>query len=132
MPYINATEVKAIRKELKNELPYFKFSVRKSGSSTVQVTIVQSPIEMRKDISNEYENVNHFYIREKYKVDHQYAIDPDKDIRVEVLQKIKCIAAGNQRIIVEDGDYGSVPNYYVDIRIGRWDKPFTVNTDLVK
>lgn len=46
MAYINAEDVKAIRKELKEAFPKFKFGVRKTSSGMrVDVTIKQGPTD---------------------------------------------------------------------------------------
>ena len=46
MAYINAEDVKAIRKELKEAFPKFKFGVRKSTSGMrVDVTVKQGPTD---------------------------------------------------------------------------------------
>jgi len=46
MAYINAEDVKAIRKELKEAFPKFKFGVRKTNSGMrVDVTVKQGPTD---------------------------------------------------------------------------------------
>ena len=29
-----------------------------------------------------------------------------------------------QKEVTYDYDYGSIPNYYLNMRIGKWDKPY--------
>ena len=59
MAYINAKDVQAIRKELKENFKDFKFSITKSHSSSVNVTILSGPVDFS-DISDEngYAQIN--------------------------------------------------------------------------
>lgn len=121
MPYITTEEVKEIRQKLKKEFPNFKFSIRKSESSSgVDVTILTAPIQMlinEDDIQRGYRQVNHFWINETYE---EYP-----EVR-EILNKIKGIMNKKNGVLVEDSDYGTVPYYYTNIYIGDYNKPFVV------
>jgi len=114
MPFISTQEVKEIRTQLKAQLPEFKFSVTKCHHSEVSVSIMAGPVEFDKA----HFQVNHFWI------DSNYANQPE--IR-DLFNKIMGIIRGSkgQRIIVEDGDYGSIPNYYISLNVGKWDKPYS-------
>lgn len=107
MPYISKEKVKEIRNELKKTFPKVKFSVRKDNSS-VDISIMESPFDF-----GENTNVNHYYINDHFE---------DKK-QAEFLQKVSDIATNGQKQESFDGDYGSIPNYYVSIRIGKWNKP---------
>ena len=71
------------------------------------------------DNENGHEGVNHYYIKDHYK---------DKSEVCEVLCKINDIMRKDNEIVSEDGDYGSIPNFYTHLEIGRWDKPFVMKT----
>lgn len=117
MPYISTERVKEIRTELKSQFPDFKFSVRTENYSTVAIAILEAPFNMLPEDEKKYTGVNHFYIAEHYK---------DEPEIKEVLLKIKDIANKGNGTLVEDGDYGTVPNFYIDIKIGNYDNPFKV------
>ena len=116
MPYISTEDVRAKRNVLKKEFPEFKFSVRRSGGSSIHVDILEAPFNMLTEGSN-YEQVNQFYIAEHYK--HFPKIS-------RVLLRIYEILKEGNYIENEDGDYGSIPHFYVNISIGNWEKPFQV------
>ena len=109
MPYISADEVKEIRKEIKKTFPEFKFSITKKHSSSVCITLLKGPV----DFGTEQADVNHFYVDEYWDGRPQ-----------EILSKIVDIAKRKQKETVYDMDYGSVPNYYVNISIGKWNRPY--------
>lgn len=121
MPYISPEQTKIYRQALKKALPGWKLSVRTRNYSTVSVSVVSGPLEFPQEETKQsgwrdnYEQVNHFYI------DKFYANFPDW---VKVLNTIKSIIGNDQRELVYDGDYGSVPTYYIDIAIGQWNKPY--------
>lgn len=56
-------------------------------------------------------------------------LGPDKEDRPEAIAVIDAIIAEIHkveapRIVSEDGDYGSIPNFYYDVTFGAWDKPY--------
>jgi hypothetical protein len=109
MPYINLEEVVRIRRELKKNFPGWKFSVRKHHYTAVIVAILSGPV----DLGLEYHSVN------------QYNIDRMYHGRVkEVLQAISDIMRKNVKIMSVDADYGSITNFYTNLRIGTWEDPF--------
>jgi len=116
MPYISKEEIARKRKAIRAALPGFKVSVRSMDYSGIQVTLQEGPITMPVG-DRGYEQVNHFYYRK------HYADRPDV---VEVLDRIMAIAASDQEEAFYDGDYGSVPNFYVRLSIGAWDRPYVV------
>ncbi len=105
MPYISTERVSEIRKQLKATFPDVKFSVRRRHYSTVSISIMKSPYSWPENPLN----LNPFYL-ERYE-------------HSEFLQQVHDIANAGNRIVSEDGDYGSIPKFYLDIQIGKWDKP---------
>lgn len=105
MPYISTERVAEIRKELKAKFPNVKFSVRKQHWSTVAVSIMESPYTWPEGT----QGLNHFYL-DRY--DHS-----------EFLQAVHDIMNAGNRIVSEDGDYGSIPAFYTSLEIGQWNRP---------
>jgi len=114
MPYIDKNEVARIRKELKNALPNFKISVIRQHYFSVNIVLLSGPAELTK---REHEQVNPYYIKENYTGEAK-----------NVLLKVSKIASKKQHEQQYDMDYGSIPNYYINISIGDWDKPY-INTN---
>src|ERR1035437_5695164 len=114
MPYITSERVSEIRKELKKEFPSKKgwtLSITKRHYSTVCVDILTAPFQLLIG-ERKYEQVNEFYIKDHYK---------DKPQVAEALSKIQSIIANGNHTVSEDGDYGSIPAFYTQLSIGRWD-----------
>lgn len=114
MPFISSEEVAAIRKGIKRALPDYTFSIRKQHHSTIDVAILSGPIVG-------VDHVNAHWYKETFR--------PDKENRPDVIAVIDAILAEIFRvkpckIVSEDGDYGSIPNFYYDVSFGRWDKPY--------
>ena len=111
MPYISTEQVKEIRNNLKRTFPDFKFSVRREHYSNVNVNIMSGPINFGKG----YEPVNHYWIDSNY----------GDNVQVkDFLNAVNDVVGGNVREVTYDYDYGSIPNYYYSICIGKWDKPY--------
>lgn len=117
MPYITTERVKEIRNTIKKEFPKYKFSIRREHFSSIYIIIKSGPIQLLTSPKNGYESVNHFYVGEHY-------ADTPK-VR-DIIQKVVDIARDGQHEQFYDGDYGSVPNYYVNVHIGEWDKHYEV------
>lgn len=119
MPYISTERVAEIRAQIKKEFPEYKFSITKDHS-TVRVKILSGPIEFLVDeneMQRGYGQVNHYYIHEHYK---------NFPEALEVLKRIDDIMNVGNGVLVEDGDYGTVPNFYTDISIGDYEKRYEV------
>jgi len=116
MPFITKEEIAKRRKAIKAALPGFKVSVRTMDHCGIAVTIQEGPISMPVD-SRGYEQVNPYYYKEHYKQNPEV---------VRVLDQVMAIAASDQEESFYDGDYGSVPNFYVQLSIGNWDRPYQV------
>lgn len=118
MPYIPTEVVKEKRKILRKKFPDWKLSVRTVNHSKIAVTLLSGPIDIQfseVDKESRYEQVNHFYIKEWY--------ENQPELR-DVMLEIKDIIGREQRELVYDGDYGSVPTYYISMCIGDWEKPY--------
>lgn len=106
MPYISVEEVDVIRKELKEAFPNIKFSVVREHYSGVLISVMKGDMRFPK----EYEQINEHY--------------PERYENGEFLKKVIGIASKNVRTIANDGDYGNIPNYYVSVHVGKWNKPY--------
>ncbi len=108
MPFISSTEVAAMRKAIRAALPEFKVSVTRRHHTEVDVRLMSGPIAP-------VPHVNVFWYKEKL------ASRPDVVKVVDtILAEIKKVKT--PRIVSEDSDYGSIPNYYYNIDFGTWDK----------
>ena len=123
MAYIDAKDVQAIRKELKENFKGFKFSVTKSHSSSVNVTILSGPVDFS-DITDEsgYAQIN------------QYWLDRTGDHKAMFEKMIDIIKTAPMR---GDGynkqgwfdksdsmtDYFHTA-YYFNVNVGKWSQPY--------
>lgn len=114
MPYITTERVKEIRQELKTKYPDVKFSVTRHRHSKVCIAIMESSFEW----PSPQQDLNTFYL-ERYP-------------HSEFLEQVKEIANKGNGTLVEDSDYGTVPKFYVDIEIGKWDRPHVFKPKEVK
>lgn len=134
---------KLVRKQLKKELPGFKFSVTSkhfSGGSSISVALMAAPFPVfakDKDVNGneqakDYAQLNHFQLRKGFNYSHRHPgvcngvfLTPDA---WKVLSRAVEIGQfhnwDNSDI---QTDYFDV-NYYFDIAIGKWDKPFQIIT----
>lgn len=117
MPYITKQQVKEKREQLKKEFPDFKFSVRTHSWSSVHVTIIAAPINLLLDKNNSSETVNCYYIAKHY--------NQHPEIRDVLLAIYDILKSGNY-IESEDGDYGSIPKFYIHLTVGSLAKPFKI------
>ena len=118
MPYISANRVREIKQQIKKEFPEFKFSVRTRHNSTVVIDILEGPVNMMVTdyaLQHGYDNVNHFYIKEHY--------EKWPEVRDILLHIYKIANEGNATQFY-DSDYGAIPEFYVDLNIGDWNKPY--------
>lgn len=102
---------KETRLDLKKAFPNFKFSVT-SDYNSISVSIMSGDL----DFGTTYESVNHFYISDNYKGEAK-----------QMLQVINDLVQRHNYVTSEDSDYGSIPNYYFNLTIGKWDKPYKLN-----
>lgn len=138
MAYIDTKDVKAIREALKAEFGKdFKFSVTRDHYSGVRIAIMSGVANFydgELDTTDKYSGrvyefdgyaqINHYHL-------HHYGAYQT------LLEKISEIAhtapglAGGKKYFCEDdvmSDYFSRA-YYVNIHVGRWDKPYEINIE---
>jgi hypothetical protein len=111
MPYITKETVKQKREQLKKAFPDFKFSIIRHHGSTLKVHILEAPVNLAESTGEE--QVNHYYIKSHYQGEKR-----------EILRKIADIMLAGEESAHYDADYGYIPNFYVSLSIGDWDKPF--------
>lgn len=123
MAYINAEDVKAIRKELKENFKKFKFSVTKSHSSSVNVTIKSGPVDFS-DITdaNGYAQVNQYWLERtgQHKAMFEKIVDIIKTapMRGEGYNKNGWFDKSDAMT-----DYFHTA-YYFNINVGSWNNPY--------
>lgn len=110
MPFISTEEVKEIRQALKKALPGFKLSVRKEDYSSLCVAFLAGPV----DLGEKYVQVSPYHLN-NFSSEARKALET----ALEAIDSIKPKYTEH-----EDGDYGSIPNYYRHIEIGKWNKPY--------
>jgi len=114
MPYISTDKVREYRQTLKKMFPGWKLSVRTEGYSQVAVSIMNGPLY--DPTSHKGQQINPYYIESNYS---------DHPEWIPVLNKIKDVITKDNYTVCVDGDYGNIPNYYIQISIGKWDRPYT-------
>lgn len=138
MAYITADEVSAIRKELKNKFPQFKFGCRKSsGSLSVAVTIKSGPIDFISNFNEaiaersrpndplgprpvtNYLNVNPYWYKEHF----------TGEVADMIGEMIKIIKTAPDRKWYDNSDIQTDyfdTAYYFDLQVGSWERPYKV------
>jgi hypothetical protein len=111
MPYISTERVKEVREVLKKKFPTVKFSVTREHYSTIRIAIMESNYRWSKD----HQSLNHFYL--------------ENEENSKFLLQIKEIANAGNKIESVDGDYGNIPKFYLDMQVGKWDKPHKWKAD---
>lgn len=117
MPYLAADTVKEYRALIRKEFPKWKISVTREHYTTVYVKILEAPINMIAYAERTYHDVT------EHNIKNSYANNPEA---AEALKKIFAIIQKDQKESFHDSDYGSVPNFYANVRIGEYDKPFKI------
>ena len=121
MAYISANDVKAIRAELKEKFPKWKFGVRKgAGSLSVDVTIKQGTASFE---GKTYQQVNQYWI-DSHWTDFEDAAAL-KRIN-EIMHNAPGRAGGKKFYDNSDAmtDYFDTA-FYTHLSIGSWDQPYT-------
>jgi hypothetical protein len=125
MAYISAQDVQAIRTELKQKFPKWKFAVRKgSGSLSVDVNIMQGTESFDDQFSNgrRYAQVNQYWIADHF-------ADSSERQAIEMINEIMHNApgrAGGKQYFDESDaqtDYFHTA-FYTHLSIGKWDKDY--------
>jgi hypothetical protein len=122
MAYISAQDVKAIRNELKQNFPNWKFSVRKgSGSLSVDVTILQGDAKFE---GNTYQQVNQYWIADHWSNDYDRAVLTKIN---EIMHNAPGRAGGKVFFDESDAmtDYFHTA-FYTHLAIGAWNKPYAL------
>lgn len=121
MAYISTETVKEIKSNIKRVFPTkegYKFSITKRDSMEVCVSVLSAPINFDLE-GRSYKSINHYWIDSNYE---------GKQLRF--LKQLKSLIEGNAGTQYDRnaGDMGAdYPdcNYYIDISLGKWNKPFT-------
>ena len=120
MAYISAEDVKAIRKELKESFPKWKFSVRKaSGGLAVDVTIQKGTCAFE---GKDHAQVNQYWIDSHWQ-------DEDDKAALTKINEIMHNAPGRAggKVFFDHSD--AMTDYfhtafYTHLSIGGWNKPY--------
>ena len=135
MAYISTEEVAAIRKELKAQLPQYKFSVTKHHHSSVTVAFMKGPAfaefqsrdrytgEFKDDVIEGHEQLNHHWAMDVYGEENGALIK-----KVEEIIKTAPVKAGGRAWYDKSDamtDYFDTA-FYMSIHVGKWDKPYEV------
>lgn len=126
MAYISATDVKAIRTELKQQFPRFKFAVRKgSGSLSVDVVIKQATFAFEDAFNKQgkrHAQVNQYWIKDHF-------ADAEERAFIEQVNEIMHNAPGRAggRVYFDESD--AMTDYfhtafYTHLSIGQWDAEY--------
>jgi hypothetical protein len=120
MAYISATDVAAIRNELKQAFPKWKFSVRKgAGSLSVDVNIVKGTAKFE---GKDYAQVNQYWIDSHW-------TDAEDRMALEKINEIMHNAPGRAGGKVYFDESDSMTDYfhtafYTHLSIGAWNKKY--------
>ena len=120
MAYISKEDVQAIRAELKQAFPKWKFSVRKgSGSLSVDVNIMQGTCAFE---GREYAQVNNYWIRDHW----QDEDDCEALLKIDEIMHNAPGRAGG-RVYFDESD--AMTDYfhtafYTHMQIGSWDRKY--------
>ena len=115
MAYLSKEQVKEIRENIKKAFPNFKFSINRHHYSGVNIHLMKGSINFGK----EYQQVNQYYIKKHY-----------TEEQAAILNKIYDVANQFDSYDRNAGDmgadYGDM-TYFINICIGKWDKPYILN-----
>ena len=120
MAYISKEDVQAIRAELKQAFPKWKFSVRKgSGSLSVDVNILQGTASFE---GKDYAQVNQYWIKDHWKDEDDCAVLTKIN---EIMHNAPGRAGG--RVYFDESD--AMTDYfhtafYTHLSIGQWDRKY--------
>jgi hypothetical protein len=116
MPYLSADKVKNIRDILKQKYPKYKFSITRSDHSGVSIALMESNIDF-----SEFLGVRGHAQLNQWTIDSDFKDNPKA---MKFWKDVYSIANEGNGTLVNDGDYGNVPRFYVWLAIGKWDKPY--------
>ena len=124
MAYISAGEVREIRNELKKTFPSLKFSVRKSGHTSVTVSIMKGDVDFSPILDrgpyNRFCNVNHYHLG-------NYGDFTALFTKIDNVIKSAPAKAEDGRAWYDNSDamtdYFDTAFYY-DLTVGQWNNPY--------
>jgi hypothetical protein len=120
MAYISTEKVKEMRNKLKELFPAkkgWKLSVTTQNYSSVNCSILTAPFELRLDTTRTNESVNQYYVKEHY--------NDNPASKEALLSMLQVLNTNNYNNSDAQSDYFDV-GHYVNLSIGKWDKPFQV------
>jgi hypothetical protein len=128
MAYISATDVAAIRKELKAAFPKFKFAVRKgSGSLSVDVVIQRATFAFQDQFEKSFEGKRYAQVNQYWIKDH--FADYEERAFIERVNEIMHNAPGRAggKVFFDESD--AMTDYfhtafYTHLSIGQWNKEY--------
>lgn len=128
MAYISATDVAAIRKELKEAFPKFKFAVRKgSGSLSVDVVIQRATYSFDDAFAGSFQGKRYAQVNQYWIDEHFQDADERKFITKvnEIMHNAPGRAGGKVYFDESDAmtDYFHTA-FYTHLSIGQWDKEY--------
>ncbi len=128
MAYISATDVAAIRAELKKEFPKFKFAVRKgSGSLSVDVVIQRATYAFEDAFAGSFQGKRYAQVNQ-YWIDKHFQ-DPEERAFItkvnEIMHNAPGRAGGKEYFDESDAmtDYFHTA-FYTHLSIGQWDREY--------
>ena len=110
MAYMNAEKAKVIRNDLKTAFPGFKFSVRVSHYTSIDVSLMKSPLVFNFKFDKGYKQINQ-YCLEDYE---------NGDILKQIVEIINKENYDKSDIMSDYFDVG----FYMSFSIGKWNKPY--------
>jgi Large polyvalent protein associated domain 29 len=121
MAYITAKQVKEKREQIKKLFPAkhgWKFSIKTLNYSTIKLSVLEAPIELREDTSKHYEQMSKYRFSDRKNV-----------IGADLLQiMFDIINQGNYNNSDIQTDYFDI-GFYTSITIGEWNIPFKCITN---
>ena len=129
MAYITAADVAAIRKELKEAFPKWKFSARKgSGSLSVDVTILKGTVDFSEGFKNSYNGKKHCQVNQYWIDSHWTSLEARAALNK--INEIMHNAPGRADVLRKFYDRSDAMTDYFDtafythLSIGAWDKDY--------
>lgn len=120
MAYMDQAKKAQLAAALKTVVPAgWKYSLAVRNHSTIVMTITEAPFDLIAALKPQNQkrsdaHLNHHYIREQFQ----------DECVADVFEKIvAALNTGNHDRSDSMTDYFDV-GWYIDLRIGRWDKPF--------
>ena len=129
MAYITAADVAAIRKELKEAFPKWKFSARKgSGSLSVDVTILKGTVDFSENFKDSFNSRRHCQVN-PYWIDSHWT-NLEARAALNKINEIMHNAPGRADVLRKFYDRSDAMTDYFDtafythLSIGAWDKDY--------